>query len=501
MPGFPFRSFSKLLSGWNTSLEYRDRIGAYCAQNPDDPWGWLTLGIAQIYAGRPSDGLAALYRAEKQLQQSALASWVIGDALADSLAFEQALPFYERAIKLDPSLTRWSDKSERIQNIYSILGNPKKESNIRFGNPASPEELSPASVMHYGEWLMSQKRYLEAEAFLQSAWQRSQKGSSDSWISDMVLSKLLETMYKNGHIKAITELFKGDFRKVSEANQRYALTEFWSLHGLAESQMPVYQQWLSSPITGNDWLYNLPSSTLDRLLLDHRDLIRSKFAKPSDMIHFSFYKMNSCEDVLLEMQRDKEIIDDPAMVSIQVKCLHKLNRTQEAAKLISTVSAQKDNPYFKHRAGDLWLEIGEAKRARDAYMAEIADGSNYWRRWQGLGQAYQALGEEDKASDAFSRALHENKKGLEDIFGHHGGSGEAFPVELTRFIHEAHRKQHCNAVLAPCKQNCGGDFRENGDQGPLKWARMDPRAKSGYLPGDNAHTTPIMPVLVSRFEG
>jgi hypothetical protein len=76
-----------------------------------------------------------------------------------------------------------------------------------------------------------------------------------------------------------------------------------------------------------------------------------------------------------------------------------------------------------------------------------------------------------------------------------------FMVRLTRFIHEAHRKQHCNAVLAPWKQDCGGDFRENGDQGPLKWARMDPRAKSGHLPGDNAHTTPIMPVLVSRFEG
>ena len=75
------------------------------------------------------------------------------------------------------------------------------------------------------------------------------------------------------------------------------------------------------------------------------------------------------------------------------------------------------------------------------------------------------------------------------------------PATLTRFIHEAHRKRHCNAVLAPWKQDCGGDFRENGDQGPLKWVRMDPRAKSGYLSGNNAHTTPIMPVLVSRFQG
>jgi tetratricopeptide (TPR) repeat protein len=58
------------------------------------------------------------------------------------------------------------------------------------------------------------------------------------------------------------------------------------------------------------------------------------------------------------------------------------------------------------------------------------------------------LGEEDKASDAFSRALHENKKGLEDIFGHHGGSGEAFPVELMEDLLASDKKDE---VLEFCR--------------------------------------------------
>jgi tetratricopeptide (TPR) repeat protein len=192
--------------------------------------------------------------------------------------------------------------------------------------------------------------------------------------------------------------------------------------------------------------------------------------------------MNSCENVLLETQRVKGIIDDPETVSIQVKCLHKLKRTREAVKLISTVSAQEDNPNFKHWAGDLWLEIGEPKQARDAYMADIADGSNYWNRWQGLGQAFQALGEEEKASDAFSKALQENKKELEGIFGHYGGSGAAYPVELMHKLIELDKK---GEVLEYCRYSVqlgfGIDFLDEEETTPEKFIDFLCSIKAGDI--------------------
>jgi hypothetical protein len=47
------------------------------------------------------------------------------------------------------------------------------------------------------------------------------------------------------------------------------------------------------------------------------------------------------------------------------------------------MSKQKDNTNYKHRAGALWSEVGKLEQARDAYLAELADGDESWGTFLG----------------------------------------------------------------------------------------------------------------------
>jgi tetratricopeptide (TPR) repeat protein len=452
MPGFPFQAFSAVLTSRNNSIEYRDRIGAYCARNPDEPWGWIALAMAQVYSGKSEERLGALNRAAQLMPESALVSCLLGDALADLLAFEQALPFYERALKINPSLTQRREIAQRIGNIYHVLGKHNEESTILFGSSALEKE-NIRSNFNYGEWLMSHSRYDDAETFLHNAWKRFQQDSNNNYFSSKALGNLLETLFKLGRTNDISTLFKDDYGLITDSEYRYVLADFWTRHNLADNKMTIYSQWLNSPSKGYDWLYYLPSPVLEKLLTNDRDLIRAAFEKPIPMMNWLFYKLDHCEDVLLEAEREKNL--GISEIDIQVKCLHKLHRDSEAIALISKISAQKIYPSFDKWAGDLWLETGEHKRARDAYTSVIESGNNIWERWKGLSEALEALGEMEKASDAYTKTLQQLKIYHEKLYGYYVPSRYAYPLMLMKKLVELDKKDE---VIDFCRYIVEGGY-------------------------------------------
>jgi tetratricopeptide (TPR) repeat protein len=446
MPGFPFSSFSKVLSGWNVSMEARKKIAAYCARNPTDPWGWFALGFAQTYSGRSVDGLAALHRAAEILPDSSLIAWMLADVLANSLDFEQAELFYERALKIDPSICRWSNKAKQIGKVYHVLGLHDKESSIQFGSPKTPQEISPDEALTYGEWLISHNRHAEAKNFLQNAWERSQSTKSSSWIAHLALEHLLESLGKLDQATDSFQLFQ-DYGSQLDALERIAFVEFWTRHGMAESKIELFKEWLKNPPEKGDWLYSLSPSVIEKFLETNRSQIRTAFETSASMIHFLYYKLGSCKDVLLEAKREEKISDDPEQVAIRVRCLHKMGRMEEAVQILLKASDREDDS-IEHWAGDLWFELDDYKRAKDAYLRVIADGDNYWKRWEGLGRTYEVLGEKKNAINAYSKALKQNRNSLESLFSNSGGSSDPFPISLMNKLVEFGKKHE---VLKFCQ--------------------------------------------------
>jgi tetratricopeptide (TPR) repeat protein len=456
MKGFPFASFSKAISGWDIHIEDRVRLADYCAQNSEEPWGWFALGMAQSNSGLPADGLAAFYRAAQQLSDSALVNWKLADVLASSLSFEKALPYFERALQLDPSLANWGDKAKQIGSVYHVLGKHDRESLIRFGSIPSPKDADPEFAFDYAEWLISHNRYSEAEEYFRSAWESPGEEGPYSWIfTNNVLEKLLETLYYLDRTNDIPRLFKGTLAQMSDDHYRSELAKYWSRHGIAENNIAIYQQWLRSTKEA-DWLYQLPKAVLEKLWANDRQLMRAAFAGEYSIDHWLFYKLENCGDFLNESGN----LRSPDIAN-QVMCLNRLNRKKEAIELIAKTSSQEQDSSFVHWAGDLWRETGEYDRAKTAYMAEIADTDGYWLRWQGLGQVLEALGEKKKAVDAYSKALQLNKDHLSDEIT----SSERYPLFLLKKLVSLGKE---NEVLEFCRHNIqiGSGLSENNENKP-----------------------------------
>jgi tetratricopeptide (TPR) repeat protein len=415
MPGFPFRAFSAVLSGRSTA-EYRDAISVFCARNPEDAWGWFAFGMAQVDSGRPGDGLAAYYRAVQLLPESPLMLWVLAGTLADSLAFEEAERYYERALKLDPSLNNWSDNAQRLGNVYHVLGQHDKEANLQFKLPRSPQETAPRWAFDYGKWLIEHNRYSEAEAYFSRAWNGAQeKDNPDAWIASMDLKELLDILHKLKRDDEIPKLFKAGFLEVADKSKRSALAEFWTRNGLAESKMDVYRQWLRTSSEPPNWLYELPPIVTNQLLTTDREVIKKGFKDANAIVEWLSYNLEHCEDAIAETKK-AGIPQNGPDIDLQVKCLLKLDRREQAVELIEKAADPKDNSFIQW-AGDLWREVGELKRARDAYLAAIENGGGQWNRWEGLAKTYEALGEKKKAKEAYQKALQLYKGEIRYFYG------------------------------------------------------------------------------------
>jgi tetratricopeptide (TPR) repeat protein len=425
MNGFPFRSFSLLLSGKEIPLEHRDNIGRYCVQNPDDPWGWYALGLAQIEAGASSDGIASLYRAEKLLPESSLITWQLAETLNRSLAFEQALPFYERALKSDPSIDR-----RHLGDIYHVLGDHDKESSLLYGENPQIGKKPPHTYMDYSDWLINHNRHSEVESWLFNDEHKSRTLAPYDLISPHALTKLLEIYAKLGRTRSIAGLFNNDFDHVTGSAYRNTLVWFWTQQGQIETKMDVFRKWLDWDSKDNGFLYALPKSILEKLYSTDRKLIRAAIPESAEMMEWLYYKLDRCEPDLLEERNKIGFEDSSSDPLLQVQCLQKLGRTKDAIRFIEKLSKQKDNTNYKRWAGRLWWEVGRLEQARDAYLARLADGEDSWRTYRVPGELYQELKQKEQAVEAYRQELRGRRKELTHASSTHAFSFVTYANDL-----------------------------------------------------------------------
>jgi Flp pilus assembly protein TadD len=78
---------------------------AAVAGNPQYPQAWLNLGLARVAQGRLDDAMAAFRSADAAMGGYAEAKFDMATLLRGTGRFAEAIPLYEEALRLDPSLS------------------------------------------------------------------------------------------------------------------------------------------------------------------------------------------------------------------------------------------------------------------------------------------------------------------------------------------------------------------------------------------------------------